>query len=787
MKVAAAVLAAAVGALASGCSGGNSSASGMGGATGAGGLAVATCAADPAPSAAGGAGGTTTCQSNPADYPYMFWDPCAPLEDRINDLLTQLTLDEKQTLLTPGAPGVPRLNLPPLALMTEGLHGLATASDPTTTTGSLILTATQFPQAFGLGESWDPQVTNTVGATAGYEARVYHAHGVGPTGRGAGLVVLTPNVDLARDPRWGRTEESYGEDPFLIGEMAKSYIAGLHGNDPKYLLAGSLLKHFMANSNEDTRMTSSSNLDDRNLREYYSASFATAVRGGANAMMTAYNQINGIPAAVTPLLKSMVIGEWGFQGFFATDGQAPSNLVSGQHYYTNIDQSIGAVIAGGTGILLQNAAVTSIRDDVQTGALSGDDIDAALRPVFRVRFRLGEFDPPEMVPYSQIQGTETPWNTPDASARVLDVTHKTLVLLKNDDNTLPLDRTQLGSVAVIGPRADSVLRDWYGGNPPYAVTPRQGIANKLGPGVTINYALDDSTGEATAAAAASDVALVFVGNHPTCGDSPFPPWGTCPSQYEGREQVDRVYITLEPSQLELVQSVRAANARTIVVLVSSFPIGIDWINDNVPAVLHVTNSSQELGNAVADALFGDYNPGGRTTTTWYHSEADIPTALTDYDIKEGTTYWYYTGSPLYPFGHGLSYSTFAYSNLTISAPSVSPTAAAGSCAAVTVGADVSNTSAIAGDEVVQLYVAYPNSTLSPDQGPRPRQQLRGFQRVSIAAGQTAHVTFRIGASDLSYYDAASAAFAVEAGAPVELQIGASSADIRLRGMLDVVP
>ena len=773
--------------LATGCSG-KSAASGMGGATGAGGAAVATCAPDPTPSAAGGAGGQATCQSNPADYPYMFWNPCAPLEDRITDLLTQLTVDEKQNLLTPGAPGVARLNLPPQALMTEGLHGLALASDPTTATGnSSILTATQFPQAFGLGESWDPQVTNIVGATAGYEARVYHARGVSPTGRGAGLVVLTPNVDLARDPRWGRTEESYGEDPFLIGEMAKSYIAGLHGTDPRYLLAGSLLKHFMANSNEDTRMTSSSNLDDRNLREYYSASFAAAVRGGANAMMTAYNQINGVPAAVTPLLKSMVIGDWGFQGFFATDGQAPTNLVTGQHYFTSLDQSVGAIVTGGTGILLQNATATSVQHDVQAGTLTGNDIDAALRPVLRVRFRLGELDPPEMVPYSQIQGTETPWNTPETSARVLDVTHRTLVLLKNAGNTLPLDRSTIGSVAVIGPRADSVLRDWYGGNPPYAVTPRQGITDKLGPDVTINYALDDSAGEASAAAAASDVALVFVGNHPTCGANPFPPWGTCPSQYEGREQVDRIHITLEPSQLELVQNVMAANPRTVVVLVSSFPIGIDWINDNVPAILHVTNSSQELGNAIADALFGDYNPGGRTTTTWYHSEDDIPTALTDYDIKEGTTYWYYAGSPLYPFGYGLSYSTFAYSNLTISAPSVSPTAAAGSCAAVQVGVDVTNTSAVAGDEVVQLYVAYPNSTLSADQGPRPRQQLRGFKRVNIAAGATGHVTFTIGASDLVYYDSASAGFTVESGAPVELQIGASSADIRLRGMLGVVP
>ena len=178
---------------------------------------------------------------------------------------------------------------------------------------------------------------------------------------------------------------------------------------------------------------------------------------------------------------------------------------------------------------------------------------------------------------------------------------------------------------------------------------------------------------------------------------------------------------------------------------------------------------------------------GRTTTTWYHSEDDIPTALTDYDIKQGTTYWYYAGSPLYPFGHGLSYSTFAYSNLTISAPSVSPTAAEGSCAAVQVGVDVSNTSAVAGDEVVQLYVAYPNSTLSADQGPRPRQQLRGFKRVHIAAGAKEHVMFTVGASDLVYYNSAGAAFTVETGAPVELQIGASSADIRLRGTLGVVP
>jgi beta-glucosidase len=212
------------------------------------------------------------------------------------------------------------------------------------------------------------------------------------------------------------------------------------------------------------------------------------------------------------------------------------------------------------------------------------------------------------------------------------------------------------------------------------------------------------------------------------------------------------------------------------VLVSSFPQAIGWIQDNVPAIVHITNSSQELGNAVADVLFGEYNPGGRTTTTWYQSETDIPTAITDYDIKQGTTYWYFTGTPLYPFGYGLSFSTFAYSNLTLSAPSLP----ASTCGTVEVGVDVTNTSTVPGDEVVQLYVAYPDSAVQ-----RPLQQLRGFRRVNIAAGETRHVTLRLGAADLAYYDETAGRFTVEWDKSVELQVGASSRDIRLRASLAV--
>jgi len=768
--IAAALLAPAVGAL--GC--GEDSPAGPGGLVSGGRLVV--CPAD-APAAPADDAAPAGCQSNPADYAYPFWDPCQPLATRLANLLATLTVDEKLTLLNGGHPAVPRLGLPGASLGTEALHGLGIAANPNATTGSFNPMSTQFPQVFGLGESWDPEVTKIVGATTGYEARVYNARGTSTSGRGVGVVTRGPNVDLVHDPRWGRTEESYGEDPYLIGEMAKGYLAGLHGDDPRYLLAGCTLKHFAANSNETTRMTSSSNLDARNMREYYTATFRTAVREGhADGIMTAYNQINGVPAGVSPILKAIVQQDWGFKGFFSTDGQAATHWVDDQHYFSTIEESLGAAVSDGrSGVLLQSNALTTVTSAYGMGIIDEADIDAAVGPALRVRFRTGDFDPPSYVPYKQIEGTETPWATPAAAARALDVTRRTIVLLKNANATLPLDRSALTSVAVIGPRSDSVVRDWYGGTPAYpAVTPHQGILNKLdGTGVAVRFALNDNGGAAVSTAAVSDAAIVFVGNHPTCGE-PYPPWGTCPSQYEGREQVDRVHIGLEPSQLEMVQSIAAVNPRTIVVLVSSFPQAIGWIDQNIPAVVHVANSSQELGNAIADVLFGDYNPGGRTTTTWYQSETDIPTEITDYDIKKGTTYWYFEGTPLYPFGYGLSYSTFSYANLTTSATSVA------ACGDVEVAVDVTNTSAVDGDEVVQLYVAYPDSTVK-----RPRQQLRGFRRVGVAAGATTHVTFPLRVADLSFFDETAGRFVVEAGQSIELQVGASSRDIRLRAPLAI--
>ena len=344
----------------------------------------------------------------------------------------------------------------------------------------------------------------TVGATVGYEARVYNARGVSDTGRGIGIITRGPNVDLVHDPRWGRTEESFGEDPYLVGEMAKGYLAGLHGDDPRSLLAACTLKHFAANSNETTRISSSSNLDARNLREYYTATFRTAVREGhADGIMTAYNQINGVPAGVSPILKAMVRGEWGFDGFFSTDGQAATHWVQDQPYFPTLDEAVGAAIAEASGVLLQSNVAPNVNAAFAMGLITAADVDAAIGPALRIRFRTGDFDPPASVPYKAIQSTETPWATDEAKARALDVTRRTIVLLKNANAHAP-PRPHARSARGDRParrlgRARLVRR-----HAPYPyVTGRQGIVDKLaGTNVHVTYVLNDNGGAATSAAAA---------------------------------------------------------------------------------------------------------------------------------------------------------------------------------------------------------------------------------------------------------------------------------------------
>ena len=396
--------------------------------------------------------------------------------------------------------------------------------------------------------------------------------------------------------------------------------------------------------------------------------------------------------------------------------------------------------------------------------------------------KLGLLDPPGMVPYSSIKGSAEdspePWNTDkdrDISRRMA---LESVVLLKNENNFLPLDKTKIKSIAVIGPLADSVHWDWYGGIPPYAVTPLDGIKAEVGPNVKVNYAPDDTMdGEPAAlkAASESDVAVVVVGNNPTCGPDMDHAWyGTpeegggitlpCTVPSDGREGRDRESMTLYQEQL--IKQVFIKNPKTVVMLITSFPFTVNWTEAHIPAILTMAHASQDEGTALAKVLFGDYDPGGHLVRTWPKAEDQLPPSM-DYNIRDGYTYMYFKGEPLYPFGYGLSYTTFKYANLRTS---VARMAKDGT---LTVSVDVTNTGNRAGDAVVQLYVTHMKSKVE-----RPREELEGFQRVSLAPNETKTVEIPLKASQLAYWDVKKNGWVVEAE-PVKLMVGDSSADIKL--------
>jgi beta-glucosidase len=698
--------------------------------------------------------------SRPIDAPFA--DPELAPEARLDNLLALMTLEEKITCLGT-EPNVPRLGVWGTGHV-EGLHGLAMGG-PGGWGGDHPIPTTQFPQAIGLGETWDTDLVQQAAAAEGYETRYMTQS---KAYRRGGLVIRAPNADLGRDIRWGRNEECYGEDAYLNGQMVAAFVRGLQGDHPRYWQTAALLKHFLANSNEDERVRSSSDFDQRLLREYYAEPFRMGiVEGGARAFMAAYNAYNGIPCTVHPILKEITVEEWGQNGIICTDAGALTMLVTEHQYYPDPEMAAAASIKAGINQFLDRYR-EGTEGALASGLLAEADIDASLRGVFRVMLKLGVLDPPEEVPYSRIgrDGEPEPWESDRHRSLARLVTQKSVVLLKNEGALLPLDREGIGSIAVIGPRADEVLLDWYSGTPPYTVTALAGIRDKVSPGVQVTYARDNEGGAAVALAREADVAIVCVGNHPTGNAG----WAQCPTPSDGKEAVDRRAIVLE--QEELIKQVYRANPRTVVVLISSFPFAITWTQHHVPAIVHLTHNSQELGNGLADALFGDVNPGGRLVQTWPHTMEQLPPRL-DYELRKGRTYMYFQGEPLYPFGFGLSYTTFDYANLRLSATELTP------WAVVTLSVEVTNTGKCAGDEVVQLYVRHLGSAVE-----RPRKALKGFRRVRLEPGETQTVEIPLAWEALAYWDSDRGGFAVETGT-IGIAISSSSADVRLSTTLSV--
>ena len=698
-----------------------------------------------------------------ADYPFR--DPKLGDDARIADLLKRLTLDEKVELMD-GHPRIPRLHLV-LSDEAEGLHGLALGGPGQWgPRGRQPLPTTTFPQEKGLGETWDPALMKKIGALEGEEARYYYQNPIFDFG---GIVVRAPNTDLSRDPRWGRTEESMGEDPYLVGTMSVAFIHGLQGPDPKHWQAASLMKHFLANENENGRTRTSSDFDERLFREYYSVPFRMGFeQGGSRAVMASYNSWNGTPMMIHPILKSVVVNEWGNDGIICTDGGALGLLITDHKTFPDKEHGSAAAVKAGINRFLDEYK-PDLAKALKDGLLTEADMDASLKNLLRLHLRLGEMDPPGVGPYAKIgrasNGEVPPWERPSSRQLVRQATDESIVLLKNENRTLPLDREKLKTIAVIGPWTNEVLLDWYSGTPPYSVSIVQGI-EEAAKGVKVLSSDGSDVAEAQALARAADVVIVVVGNHPTCNAG----WDQCPVPSNGKEDVDRKTIALE--QVELVKKIFAVNPHTVEVLRSSFPYAIVWSQQNLPAIVHMTHNSEEEGHGLADVLFGDYSPAGRLNQTWPMGDAQLPPMM-DYNIRNGRTYMYAKEKPLYAFGYGLSYTSFTYEGLSLSAPSAN----AGGKVEVTV--KVKNAGTHASDEVVQLYVQHLGSAVE-----RPQIELKGFERVHIEPGAERNVVFELKPHDLAYWDAARHVWRIEKE-QVRVLAGGSSDKLPVQATLQI--
>ena len=660
----------------------------------------------------------------------LYLDPAQPLDKRVHDLIGQLTLEEKATLLNKMG-DVPRLHVRG-DQWNQCLHGVVWEK-PTTL----------FPVSIAMAATWDTPLVHQVTTAISDEARaIYNWWHEDPDFQGTkkGLFYRAPVINICRNPYWGRNNEAFGEDPFLTGRMAVAYVQGLQGDDPKYLKLVSTLKHFAVNNVENGRQALSATVSERMLHEYWLPHFRDAVvEGHAQSVMASYNAINGTPNNMNHLLLTDILKhDWGFEGFVVSDLGGVKTMVNGHEKgKMSYEEAVAKSLIAGCDFS-DDEFQKYIPAAVKQGLLPEARVDDALNRVLRDRFRLGEFDPASAVPYSKIPRTVI--DSPEHRQLALRAAQESIVLLTNRNHLLPLDKSKIKRIAILGPHANIFTAGGYSGKATNPVTPLQGIKNRVAPGTEIIYEADS--------AKQADVAIIFVGT-------------TLANEAEGR---DRKTLALPDDQMNLVKTVVAANPKTIVVEMNAGPLATPWIKDNVPAMLEAWWDGEEGGNAIADVLFGNVNPAGRMPLTVYESDSQVP-PQDEYDVTKGFTYMYLNGKPLFAFGHGLSYTEFKYSRLRVKMPTVS--------------VDVQNTGKRAGDEIVQLYIHEVNPIVK-----RSAKELRGFQRISLNPGQTRTVTFELPREKLSFYDEKLHAFVVNPGA-FEIMVGAASDDIRLTSRIAV--
>ena len=788
---------------------------------------------------------------------YKFRDSSLSFDERVKDLLSRLTIEEKAGLMSSHMAAVPRLDIGEWYVGAEVARGYVSRNpdEPTTV----------FPQPIGLSGTFDTELMEKAGLAAGKEARVLNKRH--PSGH---LMLWGPTVDMCRNPLWGRNEEGYGEDPFLTGEMSAAYTKGLADRHGEYYQSIPTLKHFCANNTENERGTASSDIEPRTLNEYYYAAFERPITsGGAYSIMAAYNELSGAPAVINPDIQNVLKDKWGL-GFVVTDGGDFSQNVVFHGYSTSHAETIALAIKNGTDVMTdcEDVVAASVLEAVKSGLVSEKDIDKALYNSMLARFRLGEFD--EKHPFSDIDES------------VLDCDeHKKLnhraaleqtVLLKND-GILPLDTNK--SVAVIGLNGNCNLMDWYTGYSSYNTTILDGVSGKFA-GAMYDNGCDrvviksELTGKYLGVADDDTVSAIYEKDDPralfekaeyghgettyrSLYNSRYITENTCKCDSEStyhwysqeimkpqkhgdkvlyrtyfgkalgvdksgkltlvkqfglsddkifseeiisdgirravklaekadyaivcigndpmivaREMYDRKTLALPAHDSALARAVYDANNNCVLALVSSYPFAICEEQEYMPAIIYTTHAGPELGNAFAKVIGGEYSPAGRLAQTWYKSEYELA-PIESYDIIENDmTYLYYKGKPLYPFGYGLSYAKFEYSDFDVRENGD----------VISVSLDVANVSETDSDEVVQIYFRMEDPSVK-----RPLKQLTAFTRVHIDGGQTQRVMFDISKSELRFYDVSRERFAIEQGR-YTFMAGASSEDIRLTKTID---
>jgi beta-glucosidase len=726
------------------------------------------------------AGGLLVCavalsalRSMAADTAPLWLNPDKPVPERVKDLISRMTVEEKVGQTVNGAVAIPRIGLPSYDYWNECLHGVARAG-----------VATVFPQAIGMAATWDTPLVHEEADVIATEARAKHRDYVethdGNCAQFFGLNFWTPNINIFRDPRWGRGQETYGEDPFLTSRLAVAFITGLQGDDPHYLKAMACAKHFAVHSGpESLRHQFDATVSDRDLYETYLPQFEAAVREGhVGAVMGAYNSINGVPACANKfLLTDLLRTKWGFDGQVVSDCGAIGDIFQNHGYVKTSPEAASVALKAGCDLGCWGEP-DGMKLAVKTGMITEADIDRGLERVLTARFRLGLFDPPARVPYAQIPVTEN--DTPEHDRLALRVAGESIVVLKND-GVLPLDRAQVKRIAVLGLNAAGESGLWvlvgnYNGTPSHPVTILDGITAVAGTNVEVTYSpacslvvpYGDQNGESRSEAMVRAVdeakkadVVIYVG-----GLSPLLENEERSVPYDGFDNGDRTRIELPDVQLEALKALKATGKPVIYVNCSGSAVAMPWAAENLPAIVQAWYPGEEGGTAVAQVLFGDVNPAGRLPVTFYRTTADLP-SFTDYSMTN-RTYRYFSGKPLFAFGHGLSYTTFEYQSVKCDRTEAGP------ADTVHISLNVANTGAKDGDEVVQVYFRHLDSAVS-----QPREALCGFRRISVVHGKSAAVEIEVPLERFRYWDVAKGQYTVEPG-KYEILVGAASDDIRTR-------